>query len=659
MRPLLDDEHTCHAVHRYDYRGQQRNCSTFLFCVYFRLSRDFADEGNSNNLHLNCFSKMNQQQSLFDYWTEENNELEGQNAVGPHLTSGFQKLLRKIQGVPPETDHAQLELSVVYNACICLISQSQFTEAELLLKQATERILQMKGENLCQSDAPILWITAIRSVENTALHPFLLLLPCLQWAIWLATCQLKPIKDFQESSMFEALSSGVGGDCGEDAKETSTKVPLLVMDPKRFTELLQICRVIVQSAEQMNEGRSSEALPLLQAASKLPAPKTLVAYTHLLSGSCLAHMNCPQMALHCYKKALETDAQCVYALHQSTLVYCELGNTQAEIQALHIMHSTLLLPSPAEPSTAGVQLLSPSLLLGSQSLKDLLSVPSALSVLHRLALKCILSGRVSEGVKHYLDLLATLHSEDHHRVKVHSEFSTLPRLPKLYLEAAVALLMAQRPADSMALCMEVVDSTLELLPETVVIEEPEEGSEAMQKEGEDRIAALLWAAAAYLLQGQCYSQLKDWKQAVTHYTRCVNMLVKVHFKRRDAQTDVSQAGRHLSQTANLHILQRLKGLSLAGRGISFSQMDHLKEALRDLQLSLQALPEGIGAGLWCGEVLWRLDRKREAAARWEATWSLPTQSLTESFPLYAQEPSFGPLLDSTELRHRIQELGPV
>lgn len=52
--------------------------------------------------------------------------------------------------------------------------------------------------------------------------------------------------------MFEALSSGVGGDCGEDAKETSTKVPLLVMDPKRFTELLQICRVIVQS-EQLSQ----------------------------------------------------------------------------------------------------------------------------------------------------------------------------------------------------------------------------------------------------------------------------------------------------------------------------------------------------------------------------------------------------------------------
>uniref|UniRef100_A0A3B3D3C8 FA complementation group G n=2 Tax=Oryzias melastigma TaxID=30732 RepID=A0A3B3D3C8_ORYME len=583
---------------------------------------------------------MHRQQSLFDYWTQENNDLvkickkhEGQKAVGPHLTSDFQKLLRKIQGVPPETDHAQLELSVVYNACICFIAQSQFTEAELLLKQAAERTLQMKGESLCQLDAPIVWMTAVKSVKNTALHRFLLFLPCLQWAIWLATCQLKPIEDFQETSLFEAIIGGVGGEFGEHAKEKFRIVPTLVMDPKRLVELLQICSVIAQGAEKLNEGRGSEALPRLQAASKLPAPKALVAYTHLLSGSCLTHMNCPQMALQCYKKALETDAQCVYALHQSSRIYSELGNAQAEIQALHILHLTLLLPSSAEPSTAGVHLLSPFLLLASQSLKNLLSVPSPLSVLHKLALKCILNIRVPEGVKHYLDLLAALHSEDHHGVKVHSEFSTLPRLPKLYLEAAVALLMAQRPADSMALCTEVIETTLELLPEKLVIEEPEEGSEAltqgMREEGEGTLAVFLWAAAAYLLQGHCYSQLKDWKQAVTHYTRCVNMLVKVHFKRKDVQTEVSKAGRHLSQTADLHILQRLKGLSLAGRGISFSQMDHLKEALRDLQLSLQAVPEGIGAGLWCGEVLWRLDRKREAAARWEVTWNLPTQSSTE------------------------------
>lgn len=37
----------------------------------------------------------------------------------------------------------------------------------------------------------------------------------------------------------------------------------------------------------------------------------------------------------------------------------------------------------------------------------------------------------------------------------------------------------------------------------------------------------------------------------------------------------------------------------------------------------------VGAGLWCGEVLWRLGRRREAAACWEKTWSFTTQSSAE------------------------------
>lgn len=48
---------------------------------------------------------------------------------------------------------------------------------------------------------------------------------------------------------------------------------------------------------------------------------------------------------------------------------------------------------------------------------------------------------------------------------------------------------------------------------------------------------------------------------------------------------------------SVSVLQRLKGLSLAGRGISFSQAERLKEALRDLQHSLHVLP-GTSV-LWC------------------------------------------------------------
>lgn len=45
------------------------------------------------------------------------------------------------------------------------------------------------------------------------------------------------------------------------------------------------------------------------------------------------------MALQCYKKALETDYSCVCALYQSVLIYRQLGNTQAEIQALCLLYS--------------------------------------------------------------------------------------------------------------------------------------------------------------------------------------------------------------------------------------------------------------------------------------------------------------------------------
>lgn len=45
------------------------------------------------------------------------------------------------------------------------------------------------------------------------------------------------------------------------------------------------------------------------------------------------------MALHCYRKALETDPQCICALFQSKVIYGQLGNTQAEIEALRLLHS--------------------------------------------------------------------------------------------------------------------------------------------------------------------------------------------------------------------------------------------------------------------------------------------------------------------------------
>ncbi|XP_040898367.1 Fanconi anemia group G protein isoform X2 [Toxotes jaculatrix] len=629
---------------------------------------------------------MHSSTTLLNKWVLENNQLvnkwkqpEGggdtlsRDHNRTHLrccSAEFHKLLRKIQGVPHLADQTHLELSVVYNACVFSTALSQFTEAELLLTQAVQRALQMTGVEPVTSDHPVFWRKVLKSAGNTPLNSCVLHLLCLQWAIWLATCQLKTIQELKEelSFLFETLCGEAGDDGRSKTRGKTSDIPLLVTDPRTLVELLQICTSIVQGAERLNEGQSSEALSDLQTASSLPAARTLVAYVHFLSGFCLARMSCPQMAVQCYRKALETDSSCACALYQSMLIYRHLGNIQAEIQALRLLHSTLMLPSAPVPALANTHLLSPSLLLCSQSLSSLLTVPSALSVLHDLALKCVLHGRLSEGVEHYLDLLAVLHSEDEHGQKqsqsqVHAEATALPRLPELYLEAGAALLMARRPADCMALCNEVIGTTLELLPEKLVLEDPEERSEAetrdVNMEGEDKVTMLLWTGAAYLLQGHCHTHLKDWKQAVTHYTRCINLLVKVRIKKKGFQPQVPSADMVVKQGTDLCILQRLKGLSLAGRGISFTQTDQLREALRDLLLSLQSFPECVGAGLWCGEVLWRLGRRQEAAACWEKTWSFTTQSSVEALPVYLQEPQSGPLLDSTELRRRIQELGPI
>lgn len=142
-------------------------------------------------------------------------------------------------GIPPHVDHSQLELAVVYNMCVCFTAQSQFSEAELLLKEATERgrplcekmaiydtiqelmpqiqvfvsseilkcefyslpffftVLQVTGNNADTSDPLVLWRAGLKSAGNTALHPHVLYLLCLQWALWLAKCQLENIGELQ------------------------------------------------------------------------------------------------------------------------------------------------------------------------------------------------------------------------------------------------------------------------------------------------------------------------------------------------------------------------------------------------------------------------------------------------------------------------------
>ncbi|KAM9810868.1 Fanconi anemia group G protein [Neosynchiropus ocellatus] len=612
---------------------------------------------------------MSSHTKLLDRWAKENKDLvckfkglKGGSELSQEqnqsnlkaLSSEFQKLLRKIQGLPPLADYTQLELSVMYNVCILSLSRALVADVQLILSQTTERVLMMKGTVNVPSNLVELWQTILASVENDPLKSGVAQLFCVQWAIWLNACQLETLLDLQDqlTNIHETFTAAEGF----DNSGVSYKYPDLVMEPRRFADLLRISTIIVQGAEGAKKGQGLEALNLLQAASSLSAPRTLIAYAHYLSGYCLSQMSRPQMALHCYRKALETDLNCLSALHQSTMIYRELGNTEAEIKALRLLHSTLMLPSSRETAVSSMYILLSSTLLQSQAVTSLLSVPSALTVLHRMALKCLEHGSVSEAVKHYLDLLASLHSD--HTGEQLVEEPQLPRLPVLYLEAAAALLMAHQPLDCITLSEEVITSTIELLPDKVLLEEVEETAEDADVwvKSKDKPALVLWTGAAYLLQGHCHSQLKDWKQAVTHYTRCINLVVKVRYKPKGLEPQIPSADMLDRKQTLLCNLQRLKGLALAWRGISFCQTDKLKEALRDLQFSLQAYPVCTSAGLWCGEVLWRLGRQQEAAACWTRTGFAAQPTAAENDPVYLQEPQSGPSLDIEELQRRVQEL---
>ncbi|XP_072288565.1 Fanconi anemia group G protein [Eucyclogobius newberryi] len=606
--------------------------------------------------------------ALLEKWIQENNDLvtkwkkltDGNNLRKDQRLSNlrclaleFHKLLSKIQGAPHLAGVTQLELMVIYNASVFSIALSEFSKVELLITNVMDKVLQISGCSPTpgSSDYLLFWRKVLeKAIERTDLFFCFGQLFCLQWAIWVAMQKYHIIQETEkEMSMVISTENKNKGELSDSL--------LLVLEPKELIELLHVCTLIGKGAERLTNGQYSEALSVLQKATSFSAPRGVVACSHLLLGSCFLQMKRPHMALVCFRKALEIDCQCVSALYQSMLIYRQLGNKPAEIQALVLLHSVLNLTHTSECNTGDGQLISSALLLSSPSLKNLLEVPSALTVLHNLALRCVHCGRVSEGVEHYLDLFAILHTDQPNSHVLNEEVPFLPRLAEIYLEAAAAMIMVQRPADCIALCEEVVGTALDLLPKRLVLEESSIETEPndIDVDHNDKGALVLWAGAANLLKGHCYMHLKDWQQAMTHFTRCLNLIVRVHFKKKGGQPQIPTTDMVNKDGSKLFTLQRLKAFSLAGRGICFAQTDRLKEALRDLHLSLHAFPECVSAGLWCGEVLWRLQRRPEAASCWKKTLCFTSESSNSC--VYLMEPPTDHMLSPSELQRRIEDLG--
>ncbi|XP_066568120.1 Fanconi anemia group G protein isoform X2 [Amia ocellicauda] len=585
----------------------------------------------------------------WDIWTDENNSIvkkwksfarikkrEHANETLRQCHYESNKLLQKIQGLPPVAARLPLELTVLYNTLLFSFSLSGGGDTgEELLSRGLVRGLEALSSQ-APSRAPLdLWRATLQVSSGTELAHCVHQLACVQWAQWLSTCQLQSIRELAlllTDSWTENLTSL--GDFLAAIREVHLSVDenpacSVALSSGEFRELLHVCSVVAQGVVQMEGGQLSEALLAFQEAAGLSCSRTLLAQVHTLTGICLSKLGRPQSALQCHRKALETDFGCLSALYQSSLVFRQLGVVQAEIEALSLLHSAVACPSSTEAGQDWTALIAPVTLLCSPAVMHMLSTPALLGVKYSLAQRSLHSRRFSEAVEHYLDLLASFHQEGQQPVTTgHSPH--LPRIPEIYLEAALALLKAKRHWDAIVVCEEVVSKTVVLIPDQLAVplshaelRDPgstEPSDEACEGKWES-LNFVLWAAAAYFLQGQAFTCLKDSKEAVTHFTRCISLLVKVHVQHTGWQCEGTASG--------VQALQRLKVLAFTARGVSFMERQQEKEALHNFQLSLQASPGSAETELWLLEALWRLGRREEAAAYWRKSQGSTQSPTTE------------------------------
>ncbi|XP_062874311.1 Fanconi anemia group G protein [Trichomycterus rosablanca] len=587
---------------------------------------------------------------LFERWAEENNniirkwkkyEIQFQSLQNTRKCCNEEllKLHLKVQGVPALTEQLQLEITISFNTLIFSLGYSTSNETTCHLTNTLVRALEAVGTQEPTSDLVTLWQVVVPTFRGTEYEPWIHKLLLVQWALWLSEGQFEKILhllvliNHKKQSTLSMDLLAETRNLAISIQEDTLLSSVAVQDLKN---ILHLTTFISHGVEQMKKEKYSEALLAFQEAITLPSPRALLAHVYTLIGLSFAKLHQPQSALQSYRKALEADFNCQKALYQSSLVYRSLGNSNAEIEAVRLLHSASLLHAERDSSGTSALLVSPDMLLGSEQMTFICQIPSPLHILHTLGQRCVLNDRNSEGAEYYLDLLAYLQSDSKEHIPT-KDGLLFPRLPVVYLEAAFALLKAQRFWDAIAICDEVIAMTVDLIPEMLVIKIPMEASSelsALALEPDDpgeKLECVLWSGAAYLLQGQAYLQLNDTKEALTSFTRAINHLVKVHIKQKEM--DSVETG---DMDLNVVVLKALKAKVLAVRAVCFAERSQLKEALRDFQLSLQVLPGCKNTGMWLVEILWRLDRKEEATVIWRQIHNSAQSPTTLNLPLYLQ-----------------------
>ncbi|XP_036712349.1 Fanconi anemia group G protein isoform X2 [Balaenoptera musculus] len=450
----------------------------------------------------------------------------------------------------------------------------------------------------------------------------------LQAALWLSTDRLGDL-----TLLLQTLNVSQSG-ASEDlllllktwrppAEESDA--PLTLQDAQDLRGVLLTAFAYRQGLQELITGNLPRALSSLHEAASGLCPRPVLVQVYTALGTCLRKMGSPQRALLYLVAALKGESTWGPPLLEASRLYRQLENTAAEIECLELLVEAL---SVAHIPEAPQLLIEVELLLPRPDPASPLHCGTQSQAKYLLASRCLQTGRAENAAEHYLDLLALLLDGSEPKFSP-PPCPPGPCVPEVFLEAAAALIQAGRAQDALTVCEELLSRMSSLLPKRPRLwEDARRGTKELPH-------CSPWVSATYLLQGQAWVQLGAQKEAISEFSRCLELLFQATPKDKEQGPASSCEQGCTSDVA----LQQLRAAALISRGLEWVASGQDTKALQDFLLSVQVCPGNQDASFHLLQTLRRLDRRDEATALWrrlEAQTELPQENAAWSLPLYLE-----------------------
>ncbi|XP_021566289.1 Fanconi anemia group G protein isoform X2 [Carlito syrichta] len=497
---------------------------------------------------------------------------------------GLKGLICTLQGIPAAVPVLSLELTVICNFIILKASLAQgFTEDQAQdIQRGLERVLETQeqlGPTL-QWGLRELWDSVLRASSCLPeLLPAVHHLASLQAALWLSTDHLGDL-----ALLLQALNGSQTG-ASEDLllllktwnpPSEELDAPLILQDARGLKDVLVTAFAYRQGLQELITGNLPKALRSLHEATSTLCPRSVLVQVYTALGTCLRKMGNPQRALLYLLAALKVGSACGPPLLEASRLYQQLGDTAAELESLELLVEALGVPLN---SKAPQLLIEVELLLPPPDPDSPLHCGTQGQAKHLLASRCLQTGRAEDAAEHYLDLLALLLDDSEPRFSP-PPCPPGPCMPELFLEAAAALIQAGRAQDALTICEELLGRTSSLLPKMSQLwEDARKGTKELPQ-------CPLWVSATHLLQGQAWVQLRAQKEAVSEFSRCLELLFRVTLE--DKEQGASSSCEHGCKSDVVR--QQLRSAALISRGLEWVASGQDTKALQDFLLSVQVCP---------------------------------------------------------------------